>query len=173
MQNIRTLVLVTSIAVLTACGGGGGGGGENTPEPTPTPTPVAATPAPAATPTATPAPAPAPVPAPIPSFAGAYFITSNLTTNSCNLAISSTATGSDSVAQNGRDVSYTSGSFAMPGTVDADNGGFTASGTQVSSGVSILTTVNFRAASGGTYSANLTFYTNNCTIVYTGTATKI
>ncbi len=171
MQNIRTLVLVTSVAVLAACGGGG----ENTPEPTPTPSPVAATPAPApaATPTATPTPAPAPIPAPIPSFAGTYFITSNLTTNSCNLAMPSTATGSDSVAQNGRDVTYTSGSFGMPGTVDADNGGFTASGTQVSSGVSILTTVNFRAASGGSYTANLTFYTNNCTIVYTGTATKI
>ena len=44
MQNIRTLVLLTSLAVLAACGGGGG---DSAPEPTPTPTPAAGTPAPA------------------------------------------------------------------------------------------------------------------------------
>jgi hypothetical protein len=51
MQKIRSLVLLATVAALTACGGGGG---ENAPEPTPTPTPVAGTPAPAPAPTPSP-----------------------------------------------------------------------------------------------------------------------
>ena len=63
-RHIRTGVAVSSIALLTACGGGGGGGGViSTPSPTPPPAP---TPAPAPAPTPTPTPAPAPTPAPTP-----------------------------------------------------------------------------------------------------------
>ena len=109
-----------------------------------------------------------------PSFAGNYLEKFNLTTNSCNLNLQTTFTGTDAVTQDGRNISIVSGGIAFVGTVDADNGGFTVNGTITSSGVSVLGTINYRTITAGSaYSLDYKLIGNGCTTIYTGTATKI
>jgi hypothetical protein len=165
MQNIRTLVLVTSVAVLTACGGGGDG----TPEPTPTPTP-AATPSPMPTP----APTPTPAPAATPSFIGNYNVTMSMTGNTCSLTgLQQTITTSQSVWQSDRTVQVLSGSTIFDGSVDSDNLGFNTSNTQTVSGYVAVSNMNYRGASAtSSYSVQYTISTAGCLVVWNGTATR-
>ncbi|MEO7643513.1 MAG: hypothetical protein ABIT72_00275 [Burkholderiaceae bacterium] len=147
MNHIRTLFVACSVAVLAACGGGGDGaavGGGNTTSST------------------------------TPSFAGKYLENAKLTTNSCNFAIPAAFAGTDVVTQDGRNVTIVSGEFTFTGAVDADNGGFTVSGTFVFTGITMPSTVKYRTtATGSTYAMDFSMVPNGCTIVYTGTATKI
>lgn len=111
-----------------------------------------------------------------PNFAGNYAIsTLNLNSNNCNAAVPGTiAGGTDVVAQNGRAVSVGSGSSVISGSVDADNGGFTVSMTQVSNGIPVLSTFAFRTiTSGSKYEIRFTTTAGACSAVYVGTATKI
>jgi hypothetical protein len=114
----------------------------------------------------------------VPSFAGTYQIsTVNLTSNTCGgSAPASIAGGFDTVAQNDRNIRFSDGSAV--GTVDADNGGFTVSSTEVTDGVTVITTIKFRvtAAGASTYTVQLnatgTAGSVSCALGYTGTATK-
>jgi hypothetical protein len=109
-----------------------------------------------------------------PSFAGNYFETFNLTANSCNLSLQNTFSGTDSVTQDGRNVSINSGGVVFNGAVDADNGGFTVTGTITSGSGSVQGTIGYRTiTAGSTYAINYKLVTGGCTSVYTGTATKI
>jgi ABC-type glycerol-3-phosphate transport system substrate-binding protein len=109
-----------------------------------------------------------------PNFAGNYLETFSLTTNSCNLAVQTTFTGTDTVTQNGRNVSIVSGSATFAGAVDADNGGFTVNGTITSNGSSVQGTIKYRTITvGSKYSIDYKLVGNGCTTGYTGTATKI
>ena len=106
-----------------------------------------------------------------PNFAGNYRINANLATNSCNLAgLVQVVGGVDTVTQSGRNVTYSSeGINPLQGTVDADNGGYTVTGSQTSSGVTFALTAKYKASTA--YEMRLV--ANGCTIVYIGTATKI
>jgi hypothetical protein len=106
-----------------------------------------------------------------PNFAGNYRINANLATNSCNLAgLVQVVGGVDTVTQSGRNVTYSSeGINPLQGTVDADNGGYTVTGSQTSSGVTFALTAKYKTSTA--YEMKLV--ANGCTIVYTGTATKI
>lgn len=155
MQNFRTLVLLTSVAVLTACGGGGG---ESAPEPTPTPTPAAATPAPAAT----------------PSFIGNYNVTMSMTGNTCSLTgLPQSIVASQSIWQSDRTVQVLSGTTVFDGSVDSDNLGFNTSNTQTVSGYVAVSNMNYRGASAtSSYSVQYTISTAGCLVVWNGTATR-
>jgi hypothetical protein len=111
-----------------------------------------------------------------PNFAGNYlFSTLNLNSNNCNAAASGTiAGGTDAVTQNGRAVSINSAGIVLNGAVDGDNGGFSVSITQVSSGVPVLSTFAFRTiTTGSKYEVKFSTTAGTCSIVYVGTATKI
>lgn len=109
-----------------------------------------------------------------PSFAGRYHEVASVTTNSCNLAGLATLDGFDVVTQGDRTVTIVSGDITLTGTVDADNGGFTVNGSQVSSGVTIQATGKYRTISTGNMAMEMKMIANGtCTIIYTGTATKI
>ena len=111
-----------------------------------------------------------------PNFAGNYSIsTLNLNSNNCNAAVPGTiAGGTDVVTQNGRAISVGGGSSVISGSVDADNGGFTVSMTQVSNGIPVLSTFAFRTIiSGSKYEIRFTTAAGACSAVYVGTATKI
>ena len=155
MQNFRTLVLLTSVAVLTACGGGGG---ESAPEPTPTPIPAAATPAPAAT----------------PSFIGNYNVTMSMTGNTCSLTgLPQSIVASQSIWQSDRTVQVLSGTTVFDGSVDSDNLGFNTSNTQTVSGYVAVSNMNYRGASAtSSYSVQYTISTAGCLVVWNGTATR-
>ncbi len=155
MQNFRTLVLLTSVAVLTACGGGGG---ESAPEPTPTPTPAAATPAPAAT----------------PSFIGNYNVTMSMTGNTCSLTgLPQSIVARQSIWQSDRTVQVLSGTTVFDGSVDSDNLGFNTSNTQTVSGYVAVSNMNYRGASAtSSYSVQYTISTAGCLVVWNGTATR-
>jgi hypothetical protein len=103
-----------------------------------------------------------------PNFAGTYQIsTAAVTTNTCGSSVAAVAGGLVGVTQNGRNVTWVEAGGNFPGTVDADNGGFTVTASQ--SG--ILITVNMRSGGGNAYSVKMTA-TGGCMIVWTGTAVK-
>ena len=107
-----------------------------------------------------------------PNFAGNYAIsTLNLNYNNCNAAVPATvAGGTDTVSQNGRAITIGS----VSGSVDADNGGFTVSFTQVSNGITVVSTFAFRTiTTGSKYELRYTTAAGPCSAVYVGTATKI
>jgi hypothetical protein len=111
-----------------------------------------------------------------PNFAGNYLIsTLNLNSNNCNAAVPGTiAGGTDTVTQNGRAISIGTGSSVISGSVDADNGGFTVSLTQVSNGIPVLSTFAIRTITAGSkYEIRYTTTAGTCSAVYVGTATKI
>ena len=111
-----------------------------------------------------------------PNFAGTYAIsTLSLNSNNCNAALPSTiAGGADLLTQNGRAVAFGSGGTILNGSVDADNGGFTVSMTQVSNGIPVLSTFAFRTITAGSkYELRFTMTAGACSAAYVGTATKI
>ena len=113
-----------------------------------------------------------------PNFAGTYKIsTLNLTSNSCGGSPAATiAGGTDVAVQNGRNISMSNG--ASQGTLDGDNGGFTLSKTEVTNGVTVVTSVKFRVTASGasTFAVQVgavgTAGNATCSILYSGTATK-
>ncbi|MEY4911092.1 MAG: hypothetical protein RL761_755 [Pseudomonadota bacterium] len=103
-----------------------------------------------------------------PNFAGTYQLsTAVVSSNTCGTSVANIAGGQVGVTQNGRNLTWVEAGGSYPGTVDADNGGFTVTTSQ--SGV--LITVDMRSGGGNAYSAKLTA-TGACTIVWTGTAVK-
>jgi hypothetical protein len=103
-----------------------------------------------------------------PNFAGTYQIsTAVVSSNTCSSSVANIAGGLVGVTQNGRNVTWIEASGSFPGTVDADNGGFTVTTSQ--SGV--LITVAMRSGGGNAYSIKMTA-TGGCKIVWTGTAVK-
>ena len=112
-----------------------------------------------------------------PSFAGTYRVSSTLTTNNCNVSVAASILSQDVATQNGRAMSFGSGSLAMTGSVDADNGGFSVSNTTISSGVPVISTFAFRtAAVANTYASTLSVSATSgsatCAVVYKGTAVR-
>ena len=113
-----------------------------------------------------------------PNFAGTYKIsTLNLTSNTCGGSPpGSIAGGTDVAVQDGRNISMSNG--AVTGTLDADNGGFTFSKTQVIDGVTVVTTFKFRVTAAGapTFAVQVNYVGSagsaSCAITYAGTATK-
>jgi hypothetical protein len=113
-----------------------------------------------------------------PNFAGNYQIsTLNLTSNTCGGSpAGSIAGGTDVAVQNGRNISMSNG--AVSGTLDADNGGFTFSKTDVIDGVTVVTTFKFRVTAAGapTFAVQVNYAGSagsaSCAITYSGTATK-
>jgi hypothetical protein len=103
-----------------------------------------------------------------PNFAGTYQLsTAVVSSNTCGTSVANIAGGQVGVTQNGRNLTWIEAGGSYPGTVDADNGGFTVTTSQ--SGV--LITVAMRSGGGNAYSAKLTA-TGACTIVWSGTAVK-
>jgi hypothetical protein len=103
-----------------------------------------------------------------PNFAGTYQLsTAVVTSNTCGGAVDNLAGGQVGVTQNGRNVTWIEAGGSYPGSVDADNGGFTVTTSQ--SGV--LLTVVMRSGGGNAYAFKVTG-TGGCTIVWSGTATK-
>ncbi len=104
-----------------------------------------------------------------PNFAGTYQLsTAVVTSNTCGGSAANIAGGQVGVTQNARNVTWVEAGGSYPGTVDADNGGFTVSTNQ--SGIQI--TIALRSGGGNAYA---TKYTGSagCTVVWTGTALKI
>lgn len=112
-----------------------------------------------------------------PNFAGNYlFSEARLTSNNCNAAVPAVLAGGgrNTVVQNGRAVSITSEGLVFAGSVDGDNGGFTVSMTQVSSGIPVLSTFTFRTiTTDSQYQLTFTTTAEVCSAVYVGTVTKI
>ena len=109
-----------------------------------------------------------------PNFAGNYATNSTLISNNCSAAVPGSISGVTSIAQSGRTVTLVSDELSFSGSVDTDNGGFTVTTSQVSSGVTVLTVFNFRTiTSGSKYSVQVSVTAAPCSAVYTGTATKI
>jgi hypothetical protein len=103
-----------------------------------------------------------------PNFAGTYQLSAAVvSSNTCGGSAANLAGGQVGVTQNGRNLTWVEAGGSYPGTVDADNGGFTVTTSQ--SGV--LITIAMRSGGGNSYSAKITA-TGGCTIVWTGTAVK-
>jgi hypothetical protein len=103
-----------------------------------------------------------------PNFAGTYLISEAVvSSNTCGGSVANLAGGQVGITQNGRNVAWVEEDGSYPGTVDADNGGFTVTTSQ--SGV--LVTVTMRSGGGNAYAFKMTG-TSGCTIVWTGTAVK-
>ena len=104
-----------------------------------------------------------------PSFAGTYLISSaSVTSNTCGSSVAAVSGGTVGVTQNGRNVTWVEAGGTYPGTVDADNGGFTVTAAQ--SGA--VVTVSMRSAGGNAYALKMTATGTACSIVWSGTATK-
>jgi hypothetical protein len=113
-----------------------------------------------------------------PNFAGNYLFSNlNLTSNNCGLDapnILPLEGGGDTVTQNGRAISINSDGTVLTGSVDADNGGFAVSNSQTSNGVLVISTFAFRTITpGSNYQVTFTSNGGACSLVYTGTATKV
>ena len=109
-----------------------------------------------------------------PNFAGSYSTSATLISNNCNAGVPGSILGVTSIGQSGRTVTLVGNDLALSGSVDADNGGFTVTNSQVSSGVTVLTVFNFRTiTSGSKYSVQVSITAAPCSAVYTGIATKI
>lgn len=103
-----------------------------------------------------------------PNFAGTYQLsTAVVSLNTCGGSVANIAGGLVGVTQDGRNVTWVEAGGSFPGTVDADNGGFTVTASQ--SG--ILVTVAMRSGGGNAYSFKMTG-TSGCTVVWIGTAVK-
>jgi hypothetical protein len=103
-----------------------------------------------------------------PNFAGTYQIsTAVVSSSTCGGSVANLAGGRVGVTQNGRNVAWVEAGGSYPGTVDADNGGFTVTTSQ--SGV--LITIAMRSGGGNAYSFKATG-TGGCTVVWSGTAVK-
>jgi hypothetical protein len=103
-----------------------------------------------------------------PNFAGTYQLSAAVvTSNTCAGSAANLPSGQVGVTQNGRNLTWTEADGSFPGTVDADNGGFTVTASE--SGVIVI--VAMRSGGGNAYSAKITA-TGGCTIVWSGTAVK-
>ena len=103
-----------------------------------------------------------------PNFAGTYQTSAAVvSSNACGGSVANLPGGQVSVTQNGRNVTWVEVDGSYPGTVDADNGGFTVTASE--SGA--VVTVAVRSGGGSSYSAIITA-SAGCTIVWTGTAVK-
>ena len=103
-----------------------------------------------------------------PNFAGTYQLsTAVVSSNTCGTSVANVAGGQVGVTQSGRNVTFIDAGGSYPGTVDADNGGFTVS-TNLS-GVQI--TIALRSGGGNAYATKYTG-TTGCTVIWTGTAVK-
>ena len=97
-----------------------------------------------------------------------------LTANTCNSDVAQTIDrGSESVTQDGVNISLNSFGTVFRGTVDADNMGFTASYTQTQNGVPVVSKYAFRRIIiGKDYDVDFTITTGACAVQYSGTALR-
>ena len=97
-----------------------------------------------------------------------------LTANTCNSDVAQTIDrGSESVTQDGVNISLNSFGTVFRGTVDADNMGFTASYTQTQNDAAVVSKYAFRRiVIGKDYEVNFTITTGACTVQYSGTALR-
>ena len=103
-----------------------------------------------------------------PNFAGTYQLSNAVvSSNTCGTSAANIDGGQIGVTQSGRNVTLVDAGGSYPGSVDADNGGFTVS-TNLS-GVQI--TIALRSGGGNAYATKYTG-TSGCTVIWTGTAVK-
>ncbi len=103
-----------------------------------------------------------------PNFAGTYQLsTAVVSSNTCGTSVANIPASQGGVTQNGRNITWVESSGSYTGSVDTDNGGFTA----ITSGSGALITLSLRSTGGNSYAAKLTA-SGACTIVWTGTAVK-
>ncbi len=108
-----------------------------------------------------------------PSFAGRYFESLTITASTCG-SVGTKFEAADTVNQDGRSISINSEGLIMTGSIDGDNGGFSASGSGVVSGNSAQGTMKYRTVTEGSkYDVEFVLTTLGCTITGKGTATKI
>ena len=114
-----------------------------------------------------------------PNFAGSYQVTMTKTRDDCNSGIDNTFNVQQVVSQTDRNISLTSGSITLTGTVDADNNGFSLTanvalegGGLGSYGKSYRTT-----GTAGVYQAGLSIRAivsgTACTVTYSGEARRL
>jgi hypothetical protein len=109
------------------------------------------------------------------NLAGTYdYSPFKLTANTCNSDVAQTINrGSESVTQDGVNISLNSFGTVFLGTVDTDNMGFTASYTQTQDGVPVVSKYAFRRiVIGKDYEVNFTITTGACAVQYSGTALR-
>ena len=108
-----------------------------------------------------------------PSFAGRYFESLTITASTCG-TVGTKFEAADTVNQDGRSISINSEGLIMTGSIDGDNGGFSASGSGVVNGNSAQGTMKYRTVTEGSkYDVEFVLSASGCTITGKGTATKI
>jgi hypothetical protein len=109
-----------------------------------------------------------------PSFAGVYGVSMKIIGNPCNLSgLPTSLNTTQAVTQSDRNITLISGATVFSGTVDGDNGGFSTSNTQVSSGVQVVSNTNYRASSpAGTFGMQYSLVAGGCTVTYSGSAVR-
>ena len=105
-----------------------------------------------------------------PNFARNYALNLALSSNNCNAAVGTTLTGSVAVSQDGRSIKIIQAGDIYAGSVDADNGGFSAELTAVINNVPVRGAFAFRKFSNA-YATTYSVTAGTCTVSYTGTAT--
>ena len=109
----------------------------------------------------------------VPNFGGRYFESLTITSNTCG-SIGTSFEAADTVVQNDRVININSDGLMLAGTVDSDNGGFTATGSGVFSGTPVQGTIKYRTVTAGSkYDVELSLIASGCTLTAKGTATLI
>ncbi len=109
------------------------------------------------------------------NLAGTYTYSQlKLTANTCNSDVAQTIDrGSESVTQDGVNISLNSFGTVFSGTVDDDNMGFTASYTQTQNDAPVVSKYAFRRiVIAKDYAVKFTITTGACAVQYSGTALR-
>ena len=109
------------------------------------------------------------------NLAGTYdYTVFKLTANTCNTDVAQTIDrGTETVTQEGANISINSFGTIFRGTVDEDNKGFTASFTDTKNGEPVVSKYAFRRIIiAKDYSVSYTITTGGCAVQYSGTALR-
>jgi hypothetical protein len=107
-----------------------------------------------------------------PNFAGAYSVTLQQSVNNCSVNLPYVSSVLNTVTQSDRNIALVSNTAILAGSVDADNGGFSASKSEVSDGVLVTTSITYRTISANVFQARLNIVAGPCTITYDGNAIR-
>jgi hypothetical protein len=107
-----------------------------------------------------------------PNFAGVYSVTLQQSVNNCNVNLPFVSNVLNTVTQSDRNIALVSNAATLAGSVDGDNGGFSASKSEVTEGVLVTTAITYRTISTNVFQARLNILAGPCTITYDGNAVR-